>query len=82
MARPKCEKKSEPTTSAERRVLPMELLVGDRITDETGEWEMIGRTYTMNAGEGRPRSRRDRSINPMFTEIRIWARTGNQRSFD
>jgi hypothetical protein len=29
----------------------MELRVGDRITDETGEWEIIGRPYTMNAGK-------------------------------
>ena len=72
MARPKCEKKSEPTTSAERRVLPMELLVGDRITDETGEWEMIGRTYTMNAGEGRPLAS-GQVDQPDVTEIRIWA---------
>ena len=29
--------------SAERRVLPMELQIGDRLADETGEWEIIGR---------------------------------------
>ena len=35
----------------ERRVLPMELKLGDRMTDETGEWEIIGRPYTTNAGK-------------------------------
>ena len=30
-------------------ILPMELQVGDRLADETGEWEVIGRPY-MSAG--------------------------------
>jgi hypothetical protein len=29
----------------------MELQVGDRLTDETGEYEVIGRPYTTNAGK-------------------------------
>jgi len=29
----------------------MELRVGDRLTDETAEWEVIGRPYTTNAGK-------------------------------
>jgi hypothetical protein len=49
VAKPRSEKKSEPTAPAERRVLPMELQVGDRLTDETGEWEVIGRPYTTAA---------------------------------
>jgi hypothetical protein len=36
---------------AEHRVLPMELRVGDRLTDETGEYEVIGRPYTSAAGK-------------------------------
>ena len=32
-----------------RRVLPMELQIGDRLSAETGEWEVIGRPYS-----GRP----------------------------
>jgi hypothetical protein len=35
----------------ETRVLPMDLRVGDRLTDETGEYEVIGRPYTTNAGK-------------------------------
>jgi len=29
----------------------MEVKVGDRIVDETGEYEVIGRPYTTNAGK-------------------------------
>jgi hypothetical protein len=50
MAKPRPEKRSDPK-SAERRVLPMGLQVGDRLTDETAEWEIIGRPYTTNAGK-------------------------------
>ena len=38
MAKPRAEK-----SPAERRVLPMDLHVSDRLTDETGEYEVIGR---------------------------------------
>jgi hypothetical protein len=51
MVRSRPEKKSEPTAPAERRVLPMELHIVDRLTDETGEYEIIGRPYTTNAGK-------------------------------
>src|SRR5262245_43379217 len=34
-----------------KRVLPMELRVGDRFRDETGEWEVVGRPFTMRAGK-------------------------------
>ena len=33
------------------RVLPMLLRIGDWLTDETGEWEIIARPYTTNAGK-------------------------------
>jgi len=29
----------------------MELRISDRLADETGEWEVIGRPYTTNAGK-------------------------------
>jgi len=38
------------TTTATLRVLPMQLQIGDRLTDETGEWEVVGRTYTVMTG--------------------------------
>jgi hypothetical protein len=39
---------SAPPTTA--HALPMELHVGGRLADETGEWEIISRPYTTNAG--------------------------------
>ena len=33
------------------RVLPMQLQVGDRMTDSTGEWQVVGRPYTTNGGK-------------------------------
>jgi hypothetical protein len=50
MARPrpdKPEKKPEPAP-AELRLLPMELRVGDRLVDATGEWEVVGRGRHMS----------------------------------
>jgi hypothetical protein len=29
----------------------MQLLIGDRMTDATGEWEVIGRPYTTAGGK-------------------------------
>ncbi len=37
----------EPTLS----VLPMQLRVGDRFTDEEGEWEVAGRPSTASGGK-------------------------------
>ena len=33
------------------RVLPIELQIGDRLTDEMGVWEVIGRPYTAPNGK-------------------------------
>ncbi len=33
------------------KVLPMQLKPGDRLTDSTGEWEVIGRPYTTAGGK-------------------------------
>ena len=51
MAKPRPEKKSDPKSAAERRVLPMELQAGDRLTDEAGEYEVIGQPYTTRGGK-------------------------------
>ena len=40
-----------------RRVLPMELQLGDHIMDETGEWEVTGRPFTTGSREECPRTR-------------------------
>jgi hypothetical protein len=50
VAKPRPEKRQR-TPLPELRVLPMELRVGDRLTDETGEWEVIGRPFTTAAGK-------------------------------
>jgi hypothetical protein len=57
----------------------MQLQVGDRLTDETGEWKVIGRPYTTKRREGRARPRWDGS-QPDVTEIRMWARTSASRA--
>jgi hypothetical protein len=71
MARLRPEKKDQPGTPAERRVLPVELQIGDRLTDETGEWEIIGRPYTTAGGKD-ARVRVQKVGKPGGTEIRIW----------
>jgi len=39
-----------PAPPAPTRILPMELQVGDRLVDATGEWEVIGQPYTTAGG--------------------------------
>jgi hypothetical protein len=71
MARPRPAKKGEPALSPQRRVLPMELRVGDRLTDETGEWEIVGRPYTTADGKN-ARVRVQRVDEPAVTDLRTW----------
>jgi len=70
MARSRPEKKSEPAAPAGRGVLPMELRVGDRIADETGQYEVIGRPYT-TAG-GKTANVRVKKVESDVTMIRVW----------
>jgi hypothetical protein len=72
MATPRPAKKRETPKSAERRILPMELRVADRLTDETAEWEIIGRPYTTNMGKT-AHVRVRRVDQPDLTEIRTWS---------
>src|SRR5262249_42103892 len=53
------------------RVFPMQLQIGDRMTDSTGEWEVIGRPYT-TAGGKNAHVRVQRADNPGATETRMW----------
>jgi len=56
----------------EIRMLSMELRRGDRITDETGEWEIVSRPY-VSAG-GKLLSAQVRKIDhPEATALRTWA---------
>jgi hypothetical protein len=65
------EKKAEPAPPVPHRVLPMNLQIGDRLADETGEWEIIGRPYTTNAGKD-VHVRVKRVDNAEVTMIRSW----------
>ncbi len=71
MPRSRPEKKSPASAPAERRVLPMELQIGDRLVDETGEWEVIGRPYT-TAGGKTAHVRVQRVGQPDVTDLRTW----------
>ena len=51
MAKPRPEKKRKRAPPAKRRVLPMELRIGDRLADETGEWQVVGQLYTTAGGK-------------------------------
>jgi hypothetical protein len=66
------QKKSEPTPPTQSRILPMELQLGDRLTDETGEYEIIGRPYTTQMGKN-VHVRVQRVDNAEVTTIRMYA---------
>ena len=53
------------------RILPMQVQIGDRLTDSTGEWEVVGRAYT-TAGGKNAHVRVQRVSQPGVTEIRMW----------
>jgi hypothetical protein len=53
------------------RVLPMQLEIGDRMTDSTGEWEVVGRPYT-TAGGKTSHVLVQRVDKPGVTETRLW----------
>ena len=84
MAKPKSGKKPErkangqlplPTprqaASSTIRVLPMQLQVGDRLVDETGEWEITVRPYTSPGGKS-VHARVRRADQPATAEDRTW----------
>ena len=50
----------------------MDLKVGDRFTDETGEYQVIGRPYTTNTGKN-VHVRVRKVDQPDVTEIRTWS---------
>ena len=49
MARPRAEKKSESPALA--KLLPTQLRIGDRLVDESGEWQVLARPYTTGGGK-------------------------------
>ena len=48
--------KPRPEKEPVRRVLPIELQVGDRFVDVGGEWEVISRPYTGHRRQEHPRA--------------------------
>jgi hypothetical protein len=50
----------------------MQLQIGDRMTDSTGEWEVVGRPYTSVGGKSTS-VRVQRADKPGVTETRLWA---------
>ena len=61
----------EPAASSLTQVLPMQLKAGDRLVDETGEWEVISRPYT--AADGKIAHAPVRRVDqPAVTELRTW----------
>jgi len=71
MARSRPEKKSQGAAPTTRCVLLMELQIGDRLADETGEWEVVGRPYT-TAGGKTAYARVQRASDTTVTAIRTW----------
>ena len=69
MAKPRPKKK--PTKPAETRIFPMELKLGDRLTDEAGEWEVVGRPFTTANGKN-AHVRVQRVGQSSTTDIRTW----------
>src|SRR5262245_66253135 len=53
------------------RIFPMQLQIGDRMSDATGEWEVVGRPYT-TAGGKNAHVRVQRVSEPGVTETRTW----------
>jgi hypothetical protein len=67
MARARPEKKPAAAAPTTREVLPMQLQVGDRFVDTTGEWEVISRSY------GKSTHAHVRKVSqPATAEIRTW----------
>jgi hypothetical protein len=72
VARPRSDKKPARTTPAETRILPMQLQIGDGLTDDSGEWEVAGRPYT--SAMGKNAHVRVRLVSrPEVTQMRMWA---------
>src|SRR2546428_5790748 len=61
----------QPASSSTTRVLPMQLKVGDRLVDETGEWEGTVPPYTSPGGKN-VHARVRRMDQPAPPEDRTW----------
>jgi hypothetical protein len=85
MAKARAEKKREKNGGAQpplpgtrgssppsaTRLLPMQLQIGDRLSDETGDWEVVNRPHT-TAGGKVAHVRVRRVDQPALIEERTW----------
>src|SRR5262249_60155358 len=71
MAKSPPAKKRKPQAAADPKILPTELQVGDRLADDTGEWEVIAAPYS-TAGGGVVHARVQRIGEAGSWEIRSW----------
>src|SRR5262245_11653460 len=73
MAKPRPEKRRPPPSEppGTTRVFPNQLQIGDRLSEPTGEWQVVGRPSTSSGGKNVqvPVQRVDK---PGVTEIRMW----------
>ena len=60
-----------PEPSGTARVLPMQPQIGDRMIDLTGEWQVVGRPYTMAGGKN-AHVRGQRASQPGVAEVKLW----------
>jgi len=63
--------KPKPEPATKLHVLPMALKIGDRFTDERGEWRVIDQPYTTESGTD-AHIRAERVMQPGVTEVHLW----------
>jgi len=68
---PQLPRMPAPSPPGTARILPMQLQIGDRMTDSTAEWEVIGPPYTIGGGKN-ARVRVQRVGRPESHELRTW----------
>jgi len=71
MAKSPPEKKRKLQSADDIKILPTELQVGDRLADDTGEWEVIAAPYS-TAGGRMVHARVQRIGEPDSWQIRSW----------
>ena len=60
-----------PEPPSTTRVFSVQLQVGDKLTDETGQWEVVDRPRTTGGGK-KTEARVPRADKPGLTETRAW----------
>jgi hypothetical protein len=60
-----------PASPSAKRLLPMRLQVGDRLSEETGAWEVVARPHTIAGGKV-AHVRVRRVDQPAIVEERTW----------